>query len=530
MPSEPCYSYHAFLFPFEWKRSGPAGHATIEEQTSLSAIRAIMGAARSQWQSAPTWEKPDSIAQYNEANYFYDFVRPVLYGDPDGKYQVYYRHRTASGSEYVITLADGSEYRLELDDIGLSFYNMGVGVLTFHCYNRTHPNPEDVLKINQYGRRLFPPFYGSDLDSFGSQAFFDYADWDKGLDVVQSRELARSIRLEKDGIAWATEDFARWRQRPDLDALPGLLSQILPRPLLRTLRLTPVLDDRMFVVCWYGHDAQIAQLKNLDLHTAPPEQSDWWYQFVFVDAGGRTCRDDRMVHRLLEAHSNVRWQRYGTLYGVSRYSFVCLTGPASGGFFPRLIASHVQTIYFKIAELALVQRACVLRFSDEVTSIGNIEKGDRHLAARAGSLTRQYLRFINKVYFREVTAQEQGIELYDLLQQHMRLKGHVEDLDKEIQELNQYVSLQEEDARNEKLDLLTYIGAFFVVPSFVCTYLSINNFDMKSHFGSVAVLCLLSALTFFGVIRTKSGTQRGWIVLAVLLMLYVLFVYPGGKF
>lgn len=527
MSPKPYHSYHAFLFPFEWKRLGTAGQALIEEQTDLAAIRAVMSAARAQWQAAPTWEKPGTVAQYNEANYFYDFVRPALYGDPAGQYQVYYRHSTASGSEYVITVADDTEYRLELDDIGLSFYNMGVGVLTFHCYNRSHPNPADILRINQYGRRLFPPFYGSDLDTIGTQAFFEYADWSQGLDVVQARELARSIRLEKDGTAWATEDFARWRQKPVLDALPDLLGQILPRPLLRTLRFTPVLDDRMFVVCWYGHDAQIAQLKNLDLHTAPPEATDWWYQFVFVDAGYRTCRDDRMVQRLLDAHSNVRWQREGTLYGVSRYSFVCLTDSSA---FSRLIASHVQTIYFKIAELALVQRACVLRFSDEVTAIGNIEKGDRHLAARAGSLTRQYLRFINKVYFREVTAQEQGIELYDLLQHQMRLDGHVKDLDKEIQELNQYVSLQEEDARNAKLDLLTYIGAFFVVPSFVCTYLSINEFDLPNHFGSVAVLCVLSALTFFGVIRTRGRWQQALIALAVLLMLYTLFVYPGGRF
>ena len=524
------HSCHIFLFPFEWTPPRSDSNTLLEKQTDLRPIRAGMAAEPGAWELRTPWTAPASLAQYNEANYFYDFVRPVLYGDPNGRFQLHYRRLQARGSEYVIYPSNGGPYRLEVDDIGLSFYNTGVGVLSIHCYNRSHPDPEDILRINQYGRRLYPPFLGTDPALTGEQRFFEDTDWAAGLDRAQNTELAQALVLEKAGVPWITEDFSRWRQKPRLDGLPGLLEQLLPQRLSARIQFTPVLDDRMFVLCWYGNDDLANSTETRRYAHASPDR-DWWYKFIFVDTATKTCQDERMTRRLLRDHTNLRWGNYGTLYGVSRYSFVCLTPtlPALLRNNAAFVVSHVQTVYFKLAELALVQRACVLRFSDEVTAIGNLEPGDRRLSARAASLSKQFIRFINKIYFREVTAQEQGIELYDLLQTHMRNESQVKDLDREIQELHQYVSAQEEDRRNEKLDLLTYIGAFFVVPSFVCTYLSINDFDFKANYPSVAALCVLAALSFFGIVRMRGALRWLCVLAAAGLVLYTLFAYPEGR-
>lgn len=523
--AKPLHSFHAFLFPFEWKPKNRDG-LPLENQTDLQKrILPIMDAARDKWSRMAPWTKPTSLVQYNEANYFYDFVRPVLYGDDQAKYQVHYQHREAQGSEYVIYLEKGEVFRLDLDAIGLSFYSTGVGILSFHCYNREHPEPDAILKINQFGRRLFPPFLATDPDLIATQAFFDDDRWRNGLNGVKKAELAQAVVLEKNNTAWAADNFDEWAAgAPDLESPPGLLRQLLPPALVSSLAISPVLDDRMFVVCWYGNDL-LAQNTETRSFTIKSDSRDWWYKFIFVDSGYKTCQNERMTRHLLREHSNLRWADEGTLYGVSRYSFVCLTGDSSQ-FFPKLILSHCQTNYFKLAELALLQRGCVLRFSDEVTAISDLPDKNRNLGAHVSSLYKQYIRFVNKIYFREVTAQEQGIELYDLLQKHMRIENQVKDLDSEIEELHHYVSLLDEDRRNGQLDTLTFIGAFFVVPSFICTYLSAK---LSTDWDQVAGLCLLSASLFFAVIRSGGKWRWFFLTLSVLLMMFILFIFPSWK-
>ncbi|MCB0573357.1 MAG: hypothetical protein KDC61_02175 [Saprospiraceae bacterium] len=488
-----------------------------------------MDAAKDKWERMAPWTQPQSLIQYNEANYFYDFVRPVLYGDEKGTFQVHYQHLKAKGAKYVITLESGASFKLELDSIGLSFYNSGVGVLSFHCYNRNHKEPGEILQINQFGRRLYPPFLATDPEKVGTQEFFRDHDWQKGLKGVKKAELAQAIDLKIPGFTYQTENFNDWAVgAPNLEQTPGLLRQLLPPALQSSLAISPVLDDRMFVVCWYGNDDYANSIDTRSFST-PSDKRDWWYKFVFVDGGGKTCQNEDMTLKLLREHSNLRWGDYGTLYGVSRYSFVCLTGSLDTlkAYNVAYIPTHIQTNYFKLAELALLQRGCVLRFSDEVTAISDLPKNNRALGAHVSSLYKQYIRFVNKIYFREVTAQEQGIELYDLLQKHMRIESQVKDLEKEVGELHQYVMLLEENRRNEKLDILTYIGAFFVVPSFLMGYLGINAFETHTQPNYFQILICLASSLLIGILMLiglqKKGAVR-WLLLVTALIAVTLFM------
>jgi hypothetical protein len=529
---EPFYSFHIFLFPFEW-HSGDNPAATLEEKTSLGQIERIMSQS-GHWERRGSWLDPEALVHYNEANYFYDFVRPVLYdtGKPDS-FQRHYYHIAASqgGLSYVIQCKNGPTYKLDIDDIVVSFYDTGVGLLAFHLYNResAHSAPDDILRINQFGRRLYPPFYGTDTDQLGKQAFFEDKNWSRGLDTVQGLELAQSIRLEAHGQPWIKEDYTDWRIRATLDQSPGLIRQLLPAPLTQLISLSPVLDDRMFVVCWYGNDQLVEQVQG-ENKSNDYSKNDWWYRYIFVDGGGKTCQNDEMSADLLNKHTNARWSKWGTFYGVSRYSLVCLTQTFSKESFSKVISSHVQTMYYKIALLGLVQRACLLRFSSEVTDISQMANGDRKVASKVSSLYRQYLRFVNKIFFREVTAQEQGIEIYDLLQQHMRLSDHVKDLELEIQELHQYADLLEEKRRNDRLDILTYIGALFVVPSFIGTYYSIADVKLKEDWMEIPFLLLLalSGGTAYALVHSRKQWRWVWGFVLLLLMAYVLFIYPNN--
>ena len=169
---------------------------------------------------------------------------------------------------------------------------------------------------------------------------------------------------------------------------------------------------------------------------------------------------------LTKKHTYKRWSDYGTLYGINRYSFVCLTSSLdslkkSGSAF---IVPHIQTMYYKMAELCLVQRACLLRFSDEVAGISAMDDQNKiFITERVSSLYKQYLRFVNRIYFREITAQEQGIEMYQMMQDSMSIEHNVKALNAEIQELHSYTSLIQEQKQNRNIAFLTIIGAIFIL-------------------------------------------------------------------
>ena len=532
---EPLYSTHAFLFPFEWTYQ-KSNSQLLEDQTDLTRIEQLMALDPSHWERRASWLQPQSLVQFNELVYFYEFVRPVLYdsGDDASLQRHYYYKPPAELFEYIIEIQGGKTYRLEIDDIVISFFNTGVGVLAFHLLNKDQKQsaPQDILNINAFGRRVYPPFLSTNLELIGQQAFFQDDDWLRGLSNSQQfQNMAKAIRLEADLVPIIEEDFLSWVVNQNPEREPELVQKLLPIPLREEVNFAPVLDDRMFTVSWYGNTQLVQYLKG----DAPEEgykTNDWWYQYVFVDNDGPTCPNLPWRKELLTNATNPRWisAEKGTYYGVSRYSFVTLTKEMSDDFFAKVVCSHVQTMYYKISLLGLVQRACLLRFSQEVTAISQLPKKDPNIGTRVSSLFKQYIRFVNKIYFREVTAQEQGIELYDILQNQMRLEKQVKDLEHEIQELHGYVSMLEEEKRNDKLDVLTYIGALFVVPSFLGTYFGVNNFKIAEEWLNLSLLCAASAVLALAVVRSNRKMRVIWLVVLAILMIYTLIVYPLNKF
>lgn len=212
-----------------------------------------------------------------------------------------------------------------------------------------------------------------------------------------------------------------------------------------------------------------------------------------------------------------RWQEYGTLYGYSKYSFVVLTNTDFGY---GVLLHQFRTMYSRMLELALVQRASVLKFSGEVTRLSNLHEQDKALGTRIRDLYREYIRFVNQIYFREVTAQEQGIELYQALQQQIHLKEQVESLDAEIGELHQYATLLEDRQQNDKLALITKIGGMFLIPSLWVGYFGMNVFNkgINSSYiiwmftGGIVFTFLLFYYLLFAC-KKKNGRIISWVLI-----------------
>jgi hypothetical protein len=465
------------MFPFRWKVTNN-DDKPFTEQIDLNSIRYGQSPYWERVGIPPTDEK-ESNDLYNERNYFYEFVHPALYDDnSDTSLIRHYERREpkrGQGTTYCIVCGENmQEYRLDVQAINLNLYSSGVGVLSFYMYNTRYPKTEDVLAINQYGRRVFPPFIG---------------------DVQTRIELAHKIEI--DGLNGVySEDFSRYTNNVKSN-IPAAFIPKMIHEVAENIELQPVVDDRMFVLCWYKND-ELTQAFETNYDNFINNNEDW-YKFVFVDKfQGLSCQNDQMRRDIIKKATYERWQKNCSLYGVSRYSMVFLTNSGADIIAPFLFP-YFETEYARMAELVLMQRATVLRFSSEVTSISKLA-GGKGFGERVSSLYKEYIRFENQMYFREISAQDQGIEMYQKLYDAMNLKEQVEKLDEEIEELYNYVTLREDRRTNRTMSLLTWITTIFLPVTVVAGYFSMNDFGTNTKFVFQSLTMIVFALIVISVV------------------------------
>ncbi len=485
------YSYHIFYFPFKWEIQGMENEI-FSEQINLDKINIC---EPSYWKRTQYSDNPDEQKQlYNEKNYYYKFVHNILYDEesnPLGLIHHYERQEPQQLDVYYLikTTQRPSPYRLKVEAININLYATGVGFMSFYLRNEEESQnaPDDILFINQYGRRIMPPFFA---------------------DIACRNETSEYIRIE--GLLSGNsmeEDFKEYT--PADSWKPACFITSLIEELSDNITVQPIIDDRMFVASWYKNDELANQFTNdasafVRCHptTSQVPFSVFWYKYLFVDNTSETCQNDGMKKELLKNHTYTRWQKWSSLYGVSRYSLVYLTNATV----PDHLIASFQTIYARMVELVLVQRASMLRFSEEVTKVSKLSNVPvKALSERISSLYKEYIQFINQIYFREVSAQDQGIELYTMLHKCHAMDEYIKDLDSEIGELHQYVSLKEDRHRNKEAEILNILAALFL-PATVVT----GIFGMTAKFGERDFnyqLCILAG-----------GTLLCWILLFIFIL------------
>jgi hypothetical protein len=465
--NKPFFSYHIFIFPFKWNNKET-------EQKPFSerfVLKDVKKREDSNWINLPNPITPEyAIELYNEKNFFYEFVHPVLYdeGINDDSVVLHFERKEAYENRQLFYEIDviankSKRYRLNLKSIGLNLYSTGTGSLVFYLENNDHSDFEDILRINQYGRRILPPFLG----------------FPDGIIASKKAELANHIAIT--GLNGEEhryiEDFANYTEKTDWK--PARFIESLIDDFNKNLEIKPVTDDRMHVLCWYGNDKMSESIKGNWLKNEGFKND--WYRFLFVDGGEKpTCKDEKMKKDLIKRHTYSRWQQDGNLYGLSRYSMVFISNESD--FCKKTLLTHFRTIYTRMVELSLVQRASILKFSDEVTRLSKLKNVKyENITDEIGGLYKAYIRFVNQIYFREVTAQEQGIELYNMVQEKMKIAEQVKDLDDEIEELHNYANLLEQKEQEQRIAKITILGAIFLPATFLVGLFGINTMPEPSR-------------------------------------------------
>lgn len=507
------YSYHIFYFPFKWAKKDVT-EGTMTQLTDFSQIRFLNNGkwvrpavAESQENDGNKTDKNnvslDARVLYNEKNYYFRFVHDVLYDSGDGNDNLVMHFERKEPQEkdvrYLIKVSGREKpYSLKVDAININLYKTGVGLMSFYLRNddESQCDTRDILNINQYGRRILPPFW-SEVNAEKRQELSEYLEI-SGLDTEISKEDFKSYTVDEP-----------WTATSMLDSLL--------KDLTDNLTLTPVIDDRMFVISLYKNDDMSRlSLSAADAYCNPSSPfSEFWYKYLFVDTGWPTCQNDEMMRDLLRSHTYLRWQKWNSLYGVSRYSFVYLTNSGV----PSYLVDYFMTTYARMMEIALVQRASVLCFSNEVTTL--TKRGDwtlEKLSEHVDSLNEEYIRFINRMYFNELTSQDQGVELYGMIRQNLDIDSYVEELKDEIEKLHDTISFKVERSRNEKAETLNFMAAILLPVSIVTGFWSMNMSlfcNVKSNWLSFAIavglMILGLAFSIFLIRRRpqKTGAEEG---------------------
>lgn len=399
-------SKHIFLFPFRYNRNGAPNPQLFK--------RVQLGNESEQHQKA---------LLFNERQYFYPFTHNTFYDCGDSSHVQHFEGIFGQGI-YRIFVDDSHVYELSIEYMNVHLYDTGVGILSLYLANTAYTDPEDILFINQFGRRIMRPNFGR-------------------------YELAKSLELTFPNQSLTLTDCfdseSVWTPSTIID---GLLSP---------LEVKPVIDDRMFVVCWMKSEKEINRLKGNtyefvrdQINDGIPEgePKDFWYRFLFVDGKEATCQSDRLYSDLLKRSTYTRWEEENSIYGISRYSMVLLTGDTP----PDYVLDTFETIYLRIAELVIVRRASSLLFTQQVGGVMNQTTHDKE------RLLKNYQKYENNYCFRDITAQDQGIETYDLLMDQLELKDYEDRLEKEIAEVHRLANLASNERQSNQSVFLNIIA------------------------------------------------------------------------
>ena len=493
-------SYHTFVFPFLWDQGGKLTRKGFEKkliqdtnwQKDVLDPKAVPdGRTYAQQQyfnhaarNAMFVRKNDTQAAVH--NFTYDFGK--LLGDEG--WLASEKNHTNPVHLLLEKESDGFGVGLSVRGVRLKLYNTGVGLLLFELSNYALSGEKNINKINEYGRRLFMPY----VDFAGNCGdCVDTMTLRIGREKVESRISGRALT--------ALDDVP----------LPELIRFFLKKGEYtvtanqkrgkKELFIEPIIDDRMFTLCYYIDPDFVAAMANwdeenqcyaylADVQKRPTVCKESlarrMYEMMFVDGNGLTCHSRSMLAESLEKNLYTRWLGYtfddgtcaGTVTGITEYSMVTVS---TSGF---VAETAFLPEYVEMACLVLAQRASLLAFEKRISESA---KGK----ASISKIQRSYVIFQGQLLLREVTPQQQGIELYDLLLEQLMIQKEAQEIEAQLNAMFALEQTLQQQQEGLLLGVLAVISVFDAVRFFV----EDNSLGtMLSGGGLAAVLALIFLL------------------------------------
>ena len=362
-----------------------------------------------------TLDKEDYFNKYAEFQYFNEQVRSILFHKNDvvKNFELYHNGLRINDGKYVIKKGNDI-FELKIKSIKLKLFCTGSGLLIFDLANNHKISMEDINKINEYGRRLSLPFIGVSPHPLVSDS----------IEILADGEVIASEKF-KDTIDKLNDDFLNEKSKVSILSKSEIVSKLLPFEYNTS-------DDRMFVCCLVRNndlsDKTCSYLNNdyaylNDCVNDGKTSSNELYKFAFVETS-LSCQNKNMKRRKLEESIYPRWADYGTLFGMTPHSFVCLT--REDEFLEYSVINPFINIYTEILCLALVQRDSIALMINEISKMSLAKREDIIL------MEKRFFDFQRKLLLSKVTMQEQGIELFDLMRERLDILNEYKLLERKM--------------------------------------------------------------------------------------------------
>lgn len=492
--------YERELESLGWKRLGTADTPTIKNKSEHEKCckeeeeptpRAIP--------NSHSFVDRYAVWQYlsNDGRQVFKDLNPNRAGDEgaaDGDYfcRIYLLDIVPEMSTYVICVGS-KKYELTVDEVDLHVYSFGCGVVWLRMHG-CYTSSKDTKAIAEYGRRITLPF----VPDWTTDGFILCAD----SIVVTLASTGKRKSLGFDARAC----LKRLAENPSAGyELPDSCAFFEPILGMEQYELKPLNDDRMFVMELVRNDEVSNQFKALPLQfKGRPWDDDLalqksLYEYVYVDKDGDcSCQDYGLRKQLLDEAVMPWWAGYGTIHASTGYSFVCITGET--------VDINDNTVrpflneYIYLCSLVLAQRMGIAQYSlragDIARKAGQRDSDSYHEAL--SKLQGEFVRFENQALVSEVSNQQQGIAVYQLLRKQLMV-------DEEQAELNEQLSELYEVVNTGVGDLLARAGVALAVIAIMADI--IKDF-LEATFGKdgeFQLILLFSLLVLIGIVIVVSG-------------------------
>lgn len=438
--SEEVYSYHTFLAPFIWQKGK-------NKDVSFSKFCDKFEGQNSKWKRDKNYYSSEKSGKkredYAALQYFCPSIHDSIF-DIDTKdnlsneiLRIYTlcSEKKQNKMLYIIEkefkeiirekeIVEKRKYTLILNAIRLKVYSTGIAILIFECENRVHRNFQEVKNINEYGRRISLPFIPKEsVDSIIADSI---------CLKLPNKEI--TVDFKKTIESYNKKNEVALKAQSE-----ELIHEVLKYGGLEASNIDEIklaLDDRMYVMSIIIDDELNKYLrKNYDSKKYAFEKNEDFskelYEYVFIDpANGCSCQDETMRNELLDSHLDKRWFNYGTLYGASQRSLVAFTN--SGG--KNVVLVPFLTQYMQIACLAVACYATLAKFEEEIAEISNQEQTNKK-RKDVLNIRERFLKYQSQLGANNITFQEQGIEISELVRTALGIKQSEEAITKRLDAL-----------------------------------------------------------------------------------------------
>jgi hypothetical protein len=279
--------------------------------------------------------------------------------------------------------------------------------------------------------------------------------------------------------------------------------------------IEPVIDDRMFVACYYQNGAFVDAMREWEddqycylTHAKEKYPFDKLsvasrlYTMMYVDGDGICCHSRDMLQKMLsDEHIYTRRLEYGwydekteetvfagIITGISEYALISVAKNPP----PHLIDAFL-TQYVEMAILTLAQRASLLSFE---YMISEYARGEKNYSAP--KIHDKYILFQSQLLLNEVTPQQQGIELYELLKANLMIDKQKAEIKEQIEGSFEHVNYIHDKKENRMLLLISLLS----IVEMARTLVDLFGADESNLYWKLGAGVLI-AMILLGIYRKK---------------------------